>query len=49
MHFARKFSRGPWVQERACLWEYNGKDAVALPLKVATALLSGSMKGAVGA
>ena len=41
--FARKFSREPWVQERAlqalhstCLWEYTQK-------------LSGSRKAAVGA
>ena len=44
---ARKFSRGPLVQDRALLelhiflWEYT--------LKVATTLLSGSRKGTVGA
>ena len=40
MHFARKFSREAWVQEKVllglhiCLWEYTQKVAASSPLKL---------------
>ena len=56
-HFARKFSRGPRVQEREYCWSYrsvfeNTPEKLLLqsifPLKVAEILLSGLRKGTVG-
>ena len=52
--FCWKFNRGPWAQESAAETTYLSlrictKSCYIFPLKVATTLLSGSGKGAVGA
>ena len=49
MHFAGKFSRGPWVQESTARVMYlsmriHPKSCYIFPIKVAATLLSGSRK-----
>ena len=50
--FCQKYSRGPWVQERALLalcMRIHPESCCIFPLKVEVTLLSGSRKGTIGA